>query len=198
MRVPSSSASLISCVTMTMVFPSRCCSARNSRRISTRVSGSSAPKGLVHQQNRRIGGERARHSHSLALAAGKLVRIAPQELRRIEADERQQFLHARADALRRPAFEARHQRDVLLDGVVRKQPGLLNHVADVAAQRDRVPVERRAAFDEHLAALGSSRRLISLSAVVFPAPLRPSRTSVSPRRTVKLTLCSSTWPSGSR
>ena len=34
---------------------------------------------------------------------------------------------------------------------MRKQPRLLNHVTDVAAQRDRIPVERGAAFDEHLA-----------------------------------------------
>ena len=56
MRVPSSNASLVSCVTMTMVFLSRCCSARNSRRISTRVSGSSAPNGSSIS---RIGGSAA-------------------------------------------------------------------------------------------------------------------------------------------
>ena len=35
-------------------------------------------------------------------------------------------------------------------------------------------------------ALGSSRRLMSLSVVVLPDPLRPSSTSVSPRRTLRL------------
>ncbi len=34
---------------------------------------------------------------------------------------------------------------------MRKQSGLLNHVTDVAAERDGVPVERGAALDEHLA-----------------------------------------------
>ena len=46
---------------------------------------------LVHQQNRRIGGQRARHAYSLALPSGKLVRIALQELLRVEPHKREQF-----------------------------------------------------------------------------------------------------------
>ena len=77
---------------------------------------------LIHQQDRRIGRQRPRHSHALALPAGKLVRIAPQKLRGIETHQRQQLLRARAHALGRPAFQPRHQRNVLLHRVVRKSP----------------------------------------------------------------------------
>src|SRR5207245_539340 len=45
-------------------------------------------------------------------------------------------------------------------------------------------------------AVGSSRRLISLSVVVLPDPLRPSSTSVSPAATPKDTSATSTRPSG--
>ena len=39
---------------------------------------------------------------------------------------------------------------------------------------------------------------MSFSAVVFPAPLRPSSTSVSPRSTVKFRFRSSACPPGKR
>ncbi len=41
-----------------------------------RTTGSTAPKGLVHEQDGRVGGERAGHADALLLAAGELVRVA--------------------------------------------------------------------------------------------------------------------------
>ncbi len=49
-----------------------------------------------------------------------------------------------------PAFEARHQRDVALDGPVREQADVLNDVTDAAAQADGVPLRLIAALDEDL------------------------------------------------
>ncbi len=40
---------------------------------------------LVHQENRRIGGECSRHAHALALAARKLVRISMREVCYVES-----------------------------------------------------------------------------------------------------------------
>ena len=44
---------------------------------------------LVHQQDGRIGGERARHAHALPLPAGELARAALREFGGVQADERE-------------------------------------------------------------------------------------------------------------
>ena len=51
----------------------------------------------------------------------------------------------------RPAFEPGNQRDVALDVEMRKQAGLLNHVAYATPQVYRVPLSCRLAFDSHIA-----------------------------------------------
>ena len=55
---------------------------------------------LVHQQQRRIGGERARDADALALAAGQLVRVAVGDLVGVERDQLEQLVHARVDPRR--------------------------------------------------------------------------------------------------
>ena len=49
--------------------------------------GVKRPERFVHQQHRRIGGQRTRHSHALALTSGELARIAFEHSLRIETDE---------------------------------------------------------------------------------------------------------------
>ena len=107
---------------------------------------------LVHQHQRRVGRERARDADALALAAGELRRIAARHLLGVEADQREQLLHARVGAVLLPAEQPRHGRDVLGDRQVREQPDLLDHVADLAAQLAHVAVQHALPAEQDLAA----------------------------------------------
>ena len=51
---------------------------------------------LVHQHQRRVGGERPGDADALALAAGELSRIALPDLVRVEPDQLEQLAHPRA------------------------------------------------------------------------------------------------------
>src|SRR5258708_29542577 len=51
-------------------------------------------EGLVHEQDGRIGGESARDTHALTLAAGKFAGAATREFARIETDKLEHFLDA--------------------------------------------------------------------------------------------------------
>ncbi len=73
MRLPSISASPTSWVTNTMVFPSFSCKLLEFRLKLCARDWIERAKGLVHQQNGRLGGERARQSDALPLAAGKFM-----------------------------------------------------------------------------------------------------------------------------
>jgi hypothetical protein len=88
---------------------------------------------LVHQQHRRVGGERAGHPDALLLAARQLRRVAPGHLR-TQLDGLHQLGRAPARLGLAPAEKQRDGGDVVADGAVREQPGLLDHVADAAAQ----------------------------------------------------------------
>ena len=62
-----------------MVMPSRCCSARISRRISTRKLGIEIGERLVHQADRRLGDDGAAERDALLLAAGELRGLAVEQ-----------------------------------------------------------------------------------------------------------------------
>ncbi len=113
MRSPILIASSMSCVTNTIVLRTSRCSARNSSCRRARLIGSIAAERLVHQHQRRVGGERARDADALALPAGELRRVAAAELAGVEADQLEQLVHARGDPLLVPAEQPRHGRDVL-------------------------------------------------------------------------------------
>ena len=89
---------------------------------------------LVHQQQSRLGGERARDADALLLAAGQLVRTALREGRRIELEKMEQLLDPRGDAAAVPAEQRRHGRDVLRHGAMREEAVVLDHVTDAPAQ----------------------------------------------------------------
>ena len=89
---------------------------------------------LVHQQGGRIGGERSGHADALVLPAGQLTWVAVAVSLRVQADELQQLLDARAGALLRPAEQSRHGGDVRRDRLVGKQPDVLDDVPDFAPQ----------------------------------------------------------------
>ena len=58
---------------------------------------------LVHEHQRRVGGQGAGHADALALAAGELRGVAVARLGGIEPDELDELVDAGADALARPA-----------------------------------------------------------------------------------------------
>ena len=102
-----------------------------------RVDGA---EGLVHQQHRRVGGQRTGDADALPLTAGELVGVAPGVLLRVEPDGVEQLVGALAGGRLRLAVEQRDGHHVLLDALVGEQPDLLDDVADAAAQLDRVGV----------------------------------------------------------
>ena len=95
---------------------------------------------LVHQQHRRVGGQRPGDPDPLALAPGQLVRIAPPVHRRVEAHQVEQLVDPRRGAPAVPADQTGYDGDVGRHRLVREQPDLLDDVADPAAQLHRVAV----------------------------------------------------------
>ena len=99
------------------------------------------PEGLVHQQDRRVTRQGARHSHALPLAAGKLARIARKKLPGWQADKFQHLAHPGVDFLRRPAFQLRHQANVSFHREVREEPRFLDDITHASAQADGIPLQ---------------------------------------------------------
>lgn len=110
-------------------------------------------KRLIHQQNGRVGCERARHAHTLLLAAGECVRTPLRELRWIKPNGPQQFRDALLPAIFRPMLQLRNQANISLHGEMREETGVLNDVADLAPQANGIPLRRGAAFDQNFSAV---------------------------------------------
>jgi len=108
-------------------------------------------EGLVHQHQRRVHRQRARHPHALALAAGELRRIAAAGLARIEAHELEQLVDPLADALLVPAEQARDGADVVRDAQVGEQPDLLDRVSDLSPEVSRPAVPDALAVEQDVA-----------------------------------------------
>ena len=77
---------------------------------------------LVHQQHRRVGGERPGHADALLLAARELGRVAVGEAL-VEADEVEQLARPGSGLRLVPAEQARHGGHVVEHGAVREQAG---------------------------------------------------------------------------
>ena len=132
---------------------------------------------LVHQQDRRVGGQRARHADALPLTARQLQRRPVRVGRRRQADQAQHLRGARARCARASQPSSRGTiADVLRDGHVRKEADLLQHVAD-AAGAARTGFQSRVLRPSPVTvpAIREQQRLISLRSVLLPAPLRPDQ-----------------------
>ena len=134
MRSPRMIASSTSWVTNTTVLPSsRCRRGELALQLGAhdRVDGAER---LVHQQHRRVGGEGPGDADALLLAAGELGRVAsspsPGRGRRGRAARAARALRVRLSQPSRRGTVV----DVVEHGAVREQPGLLDDVADAAAQ----------------------------------------------------------------
>ena len=150
-RVASANASAMSCVTMTIVL--RSCSL-DPPELAVELAARDRierAEGLVHQQNRRIGGERPRDADALALAARQLFR-APCRVTRRPAGRPAPAVrrHAFADPLLVPAEQTRHDGDVVAHRQVRKETDFLKDVADVPAEIERVPLFHGSPAYDHL------------------------------------------------
>ncbi len=108
-------------------------------------------EGLVHQEDVRLGGERASDADALLLAARELVRHPVAERGGIEREEIEQLVDAGGDALLAPVEQRRDRGDVLAHGAVRKQSVALDGVADVPAQFVGRQLADVLAVDEHTA-----------------------------------------------
>ena len=156
-------------------------------------------EGLVHQDERRVRGERARHADALPLAARELPRPPAGELRGRQAHEREQLLGARAALRRRPAEQARHRLDVLAhrSSAERGRPpgsrsrcgaaGATGSCSARVARRRRAPVPRRVEQPVgelqggRLAAAGRARRA-PRSRPGATESVKPSSTGARPGR----------------
>jgi hypothetical protein len=87
------------------------------------------------------------------LTARELGGVALLHVLGLEVDQLEQLPHASRDALLRPAQQARDGRDVLAHRLMREQPDLLDHVADLAAQLPRVALEDASAAEQDVAAV---------------------------------------------
>ena len=105
-------------------------------------------EGLVHQQDGRIGGERARDADALALASGKFAGAATRKFARIEADKLEHFLDAGGGAGGVPVFQSGDEGDIFCDGEMGEEAGVLNNVTHAAAEVYGVPGGGRTALDE--------------------------------------------------
>ena len=156
-RSPSANASPMSCVTMMTVLRSaRLDAAELGVQLGARQRIERAER-LVHQQHRRIDGQRARDADALPLSARQLVRPARGELPRRQADELEQLVRrapstrSGAPALRAAARRRRCRRRTYV-GTGRRPAARSRRVA--AARSDptracralrRAPRRRRAA-----------------------------------------------------
>jgi hypothetical protein len=110
--------------------------------------GIEGAEGLVHQKNRRIGGEGASDADALALAARKFAGTALGKFARIEADEVEHFLDAGGDAGRVPLCQSGNQSDIFCNREVREKTGVLDDVTDAAAEADEIPIASGALLDK--------------------------------------------------
>src|SRR5581483_6317241 len=89
-------------------------------------------EGLIHEKDFGFSRKRTRQADALPLAAGELMRMAPRELIRIEADSCEQYSAALRPLGAWPSGSFKHQPDIALHSEVGKQARLLDHVADAA------------------------------------------------------------------
>src|SRR3989442_9403062 len=105
-------------------------------------------EGLVHKENRRVGGEGAGDAYALALAAREFAGAAAGEFARIEADKLEHFVNAGGDAGGIPFFQSGNEGDIFRNGKMREKARLLNDVSNAAAQADRIPFHGGAIMDK--------------------------------------------------
>jgi len=121
--------------------------------------GIEGAKGLIHQENGRVGGEGPGDADALALAAGELVRAAITVFCRFETHQGKEFADTGGGASGIPFLKRGDERDILRDSEMGEKPCVLNHIADAAAQTNGVPFGGSAATDNDLAGGGHEQAI---------------------------------------
>ena len=106
MRSPILIASSMSWVTKTIVLRISLLQAQELVLQALAVDRVDRAERLVHEHQRRVGGQGAGHADALALAAGELRRDSGRASRRVEADELEQLVDAGAMRSRGPSRAA--------------------------------------------------------------------------------------------
>ena len=112
--------------------------------------GVQGAEGLVHEDDLRVHGKGTCHADALLLAAGQLGGVAVQVLVRVHAHQVHQLQRPRPGAFRVGFGQAGDDLDVLPDGHVGEQAGLLDDVAHAAPELEDVLVPDVLAADVDL------------------------------------------------
>ena len=146
------------------------------------------PEGLVHEQHRRVRGQRPGHADPLPLAAGELVRVPASRARPCDSPTSSSSSPVRARVRRESQPSSPGTvRDVVGDRLVREQPHLLDDVADPTAQLRPGRTSVTSSPSSTIRPLvGSISRLTIFMVVVLPQPDGPTSTHSSPAGTSRL------------
>src|SRR5712692_10540783 len=97
-------------------------------------NGIKRAKGLVHQQDGRVGSEGAGDADALALAAGKFTRAAVGKFRWIKSNQGEEFPNAHGRAACVPAFQNGNESDIFCNRKMGKETSVLDDVTNSSAE----------------------------------------------------------------
>ena len=127
---------------------------------------------LIHEQDRRIGGQRASHPDALLLASGQLRRVALAQFG-IQTHPFEQTVGGLACGPAGNSGEHRHACDVVDHPLMRHQTATLNDVPDTESQLDRIDRGHIASVDADGARGGFDHPVDHPHRRGFAAPRRP-------------------------
>ncbi len=133
---------------------------------------------LIHQQDRRVHGERAHQPHALLHSAGQLVGIMALEAG--EPDHVQIMCDPRADFGARHARHGQSESAIVVDGLPRQQPEMLEHHGDAVGRRVPPPACHGPGACR---CSDSVRPAMQRNSVVLPQPDGPTTHMISLRLT---------------
>ncbi len=99
-------------------------------------NGIKRAKGLVHQQDGRVGSEGAGDADALALAAGKFTRAAVSKFRWIKSNEGEELPNAHGRVAGVPVFQSGNKGDIFCNCKMGKEAGVLDNVTNASAEAD--------------------------------------------------------------
>jgi len=99
-------------------------------------NGIKRAKGLVHQQDGRIGSEGAGDADALALAAGKFAGVPVGKFSWIKSNQAEELPNAHGRAAGIPVFQSGNQGDIFCNSKMGEKTGVLNHVPNASAEAD--------------------------------------------------------------
>jgi hypothetical protein len=105
-------------------------------------------EGLIHQQDWWIRGESAGYADTLALPAGKFAWAAVGKFRGIQSDKTKELSDSNSSAAAVPFFQGGNEGNILRNGEMGEETGVLYDVTDASTKTDGVPIGGGAALDQ--------------------------------------------------